>query len=301
MKSFILLAALLLTFAHAQTTLTFWHSFGDNEAMTTLLEEFNTSHDDVQVEGVDVGNYNEMITRLQAAVVSGRVPDVVQLEITRYGIFADREVLLPLDDFISSTDFNVDDLIPGIWEATQYQGTPYVIPFNNSVPVMYYNKDLFREAGLDPENPPATWDELVEAANTLTVQENGETVQYGLSAPPQWVRHAFVRQNRRRLDERSGDGADADRTRGGGGLQLLARPHLRGRGRLRRSGHRRQRRPLRPGLHLGPYRYRLYLDGQPGQLPGGHGLRARRSPAPLQRGLCGSDWRRDLRHHRQHP
>ena len=191
----VLLALSLFTFAQAQTTLTFWHSFGDNEAMTTLLEEFNASHSDVQVEGVDVGNYNEMITRLQAAVVSGRVPDVVQLEITRYGIFADRGVLLPLDNLISSTDFNVDDLIPGIWEAAQYNGTPYVIPFNNSVPVMYYNKDLFREAGLDPENPPATWDELVAAANTLTVQEGGETVQYGLSAPPQWVRHAFVRQN----------------------------------------------------------------------------------------------------------
>ncbi len=198
MKHFALLAALLLTFAtfaQAQTTLTFWHSFGDNDAMQTLIEEFNASHDDIQIEGVDAGNYNEMITRLQAAVVSGRVPDVVQLEITRYGIFADRNVLLPLDELISSTGFDTGDLIPGIWEAAQYGDTPYVIPFNNSVPVMYYNKDLFREAGLDPESPPATWDELVSAANTLTVQENGETVQYGLSAPPQWVRHAFVRQN----------------------------------------------------------------------------------------------------------
>ena len=195
MKRLILLAALLLAFAQAQTTLTFWNSFGDNETMQTLLEEFNASHPDIQVEGVDVGNYNEMITRLQAAVVSGRVPDVVQLEITRYGIFADRGVLLPLGDLIASSDFGVDDLIPGIWEAAQYGGAPYVIPFNNSVPVMYYNKDLFRAAGLDPENPPATWDELVDAANALTVREGDQTTQYGLSAPPQWVRHAFVRQN----------------------------------------------------------------------------------------------------------
>ena len=195
MKRFVLLAALLLTFAQAQTTLTFWHSFGDNAAMQTLLQEFNATHADIQIEGVDVGNYNEMITRLQAAVVSGRVPDVVQLEITRYGIFADRGVLLPLDDLIATTDFDVDDLIPGIWEAAQYEGAPYVIPFNNSVPVMYYNKDLFRAAGLEPENPPATWDELVDAANALTVREGDQTTQYGLSAPPQWVRHAFVRQN----------------------------------------------------------------------------------------------------------
>lgn len=200
-----LLTALSLTFTQAQTTLTFWHSFGDNDAMTTLLQRFNESHADVQVKGVDVGDYSEMVTRLQAAVVSRRVPDVVQLEITRYGIFADRGVLLPLDNLTSRPDFNVADLIPGIWEAAQYQGTPYVIPFNNSVPVMYYNKDLFREAGLDPETPPATWDELVEAAKALTVREGGNITQYGLSAPPQWVRHAFVKQN-------GGDWMDEDVT-----------------------------------------------------------------------------------------
>ena len=193
------LLALLVLFsgaALAQTQLTFWHSFGDNEAMGTLIENFNASHPDVQVEGVDVGNYNDMITRLQAAVVSGRVPDVVQLEITRYGIFADRGVLTPLDGFIDADSaFNVADLIPGIWEAAQYKGTPYVIPFNNSVPVMYYNNDLFTAAGLDPNSPPSTWEELLSAAKALTLRDGDTTTQWGMSGPPQWVRHAFVKQN----------------------------------------------------------------------------------------------------------
>jgi len=196
-KLLALLAALGLGgLALAQTTVTLWYSIDGDGALQTLIEEFNASHPDIRVEGVDVGNYEEMVTRLQAAAVSGRIPDLVQLEITRYGLFADRGVLLPLTELIENTpEFNVDDLIPGIWEAAQYEGTPFVVPFNNSVPVMYYNKDLFREAGLDPENPPRTWEELAEAARTLTVREGERTTQWGMNGPPQWVRHAFVRQN----------------------------------------------------------------------------------------------------------
>lgn len=193
--------------ALAQTTITYWHSFGDSAPMRNLIDRFNASQSDVIVEDVAVGNYNEMITRLQAAVVSGRVPDVVQLEITRYGLFAERGVLQPLTDLIAADPaWNVGDLIPGIWEAAQYKSVPYVIPFNNSVPVMYYNRDLFRAAGLDPDAPPATWEELLAAARVLTVREGDTTVQWGATAPPQWVRHAFVRQN-------GGDWMNEDLTR----------------------------------------------------------------------------------------
>lgn len=180
-----------------RTTVTFWNSISGDGALQTLIETFNNSQDRVEVVSVDVGNYNDMITRLQAAVVSGRVPDLVQLEITRYGAFSEPGVLLDLSDLISATpEFDLDDLIPGIWEAAQYRGRPFVIPFNNSVPVMYYNRDLFVAAGLNPDIPPATWDELLEAVQTLTLKDDsGTTVQWGLSGPPQWVRHAFVRQN----------------------------------------------------------------------------------------------------------
>lgn len=191
----LLVAFLLLTNAAAQTTVTFWSSFS-NEPMLNLVAQFEEEHPDIDVELVEAGNYNEMITRLQAAVVSGRLPDVVMLEITRYGIFADRGVLASLEPLMAADEtFNRADLIDGIEEATLYDGVPFVIPFNNSVPVMYYNKDMFAEAGLDPENPPNTWQELLEVAQTLTVREGDTTLQWGLSAPPQWVRHAFVRQN----------------------------------------------------------------------------------------------------------
>ena len=195
-------ALLFALFAVAQAqpvTLDFWYSGGPSSTppLTTLVERFNSEHPDINVEISDIGSYSDISTRLQAAVASGRVPDIVQLEITAYGIFADRGVILDLTPFIENTpDFSVDDLIPGIWEAAQYKGTPYVIPFNNSVPVMYYNRDLFSAAGLDPENPPETWGELLAAAQTLTAPSDapGES-QWGVSAPPQWVRNAFVRQN----------------------------------------------------------------------------------------------------------
>ena len=86
------------------------------------------------------------------------------------------------------------DLRPFALEASLYLGERFVMPFNVSNPVMYYNKELFAEAGLDPENPPTTWEELLAAAQALTKVENGETVQWGISAPPQWVRWAMSNQ-----------------------------------------------------------------------------------------------------------
>jgi len=60
--------------------------------------------------------------------------------------------------------------------------------------VMYYNKDMFRAAGLDPEDPPRTWDAVTEAAETLTLRDGDEVTQWGLTTPPQWVRWAMTRQ-----------------------------------------------------------------------------------------------------------
>lgn len=193
MKKIVAILLLGLSLSMAQTTVTFWSSI-DSEPIQKLIADFNAEHADINVELVNAGSYNDMITRMQAAVVSRRLPDVVMLEITRYGIFADRGVLEPLTTFLTDASFNQDDLIPGIREATLYKGTPYVIPFNNSVPVMYFNRDLLAEAGFDA--PPASWDELLEYAQALTIRDsNGNVSQWGVTAPPQWVRHAFVKQN----------------------------------------------------------------------------------------------------------
>jgi sn-glycerol 3-phosphate transport system substrate-binding protein len=190
-------AALLGAGPALAVDLTFWHSGNGKagEVIDELASRFEAAHPDVSIETVYVGNYDDMVTRLQAAVISGDVPDLVQLEMTRYGLFADPGALEPLDGYLEANPEIVADVRPFALEASLYKGASYVLPFNVSTPLMYYNRDLFAAAGLDPDTPPVTWDQLLAAAKALTVTEGGETTQWGINAPPQWVRWAMTNQN----------------------------------------------------------------------------------------------------------
>ena len=183
--------------AHAATRVEFWHAFsgGNGSAVDELAADYNASQDDYELVPVYTGKYDEGTTRLQAAIAGGTAPGLAMLEITRYGLFAARGALEPLGPYIEAAgDEWTSRIRPFALEASKYLGESYVVPFNVSTPVMYFNEDLFRAAGLDPEAPPATWDELLEAAKALTVREDGKVAQWGLSAPPQWVRWAMTNQ-----------------------------------------------------------------------------------------------------------
>ncbi|MGP1397327.1 MAG: ABC transporter substrate-binding protein [Inquilinaceae bacterium] len=192
------LAALLLgsSLASAQTKVPFWHSLANagEEVILTLESRFEAQNPGIDIEPIYVGDYDDMIVRLQAAVVSGDVPTLTQLEITRYGLFAEAGALEPLDDRLAEEPGIMEDLRGFVKEVALYEGESYVLPFNSSTPVMYYNRDLFAAAGLDPEAPPATWDELLAAAKALTMRDADRTTQWGIAAPPQWVRWAMANQ-----------------------------------------------------------------------------------------------------------
>jgi sn-glycerol 3-phosphate transport system substrate-binding protein len=74
--------------------------------------------------------------------------------------------VVPVADLL--TDADKSDVFDGFCDYNKFQGEIVAMPFNNSVPLLYYNKDLFTAAGLDPNKPPTTWDELVTAAKALT-------------------------------------------------------------------------------------------------------------------------------------
>lgn len=190
------IASLLLlnaSAAMAEVKLQFWYSAGE-KVILTLVERFEAQNPGIDIEPVSIGNYANGTVRLQAAAASGDVPALAQIEITRYGLFAAAGVLEPLDARLAAEPAILADLRPFAREAALYLGKSYVLPFNVSNPLLYYNKDLFRAAGLDPEAPPATWDALVAASQALTLRD-GETVsQWGVNPPPQWVRWAMANQ-----------------------------------------------------------------------------------------------------------
>ncbi len=183
--------------AAAQTQIEFWHAFSGNNgnAVDELAAQFNESQSDYEIVPVYTGNYTEGTQKLTAAIAGNTAPGLVMLEITRYGLFADRGALEPLQPYIDAAGPELTERVrPFALEASKYLGESYVLPFNVSTPVMYYNKDLFRAAGLDPEVAPATWDEVTEAAKALTIRNGDEVTQWGIAPPPQWVRWAMTNQ-----------------------------------------------------------------------------------------------------------
>ncbi len=184
--------------ARAATEVTFWHSFASGEgakAIEAMVQRFHAARPDIRVKAEFAGSYGDLVTKLQAAVPARRQPHLVMLEITRYGLFAERGALVPLEPFFEREGPTFTDQIrPFAREAALYKGKSYVLPFNVSTPLLYYNKDLFAAAGLDPDKPPASWDELLAAARKLHRVEGGRTTVFGINTPPQWVRWAMTHQ-----------------------------------------------------------------------------------------------------------
>lgn len=181
--------------ASAQTTVEFWHSFGGSqgEALNKIIAEFEAANPDIKVAAEHVGNYDAIVTRLQAAIPARRAPDAVIMEVTRYGLFADRGVLTDL-----TAKFDADplkaDLFDYVLEVGVYQEKTYIVPFNSSTPVMYINADLFERAGLSKDTSLKTFDEVLAAAQTVQEKLGSEGI-YGIGAPGQFSRWGLVMSN----------------------------------------------------------------------------------------------------------
>jgi len=180
--------------AQAETTVKFWHSFNkDNgEALNKIIANFEAANPDIKIEGEYIGNYNDIVAKLQAAIPARRAPDAVILEVTRYGLFADGGVLTDLTPY-----FNADPLKDELYDFAREVGVigdkNYIVPFNSSTPVLYYNKDIFARAGLtDPSLK--TFDEILEASKTITDKLGSEGIT-GIAAPGQFARWGLVMAN----------------------------------------------------------------------------------------------------------
>ena len=170
----------------------FWHSMGSatGELIQEICNEFNASQDEVEVECIYQGDYNTAGTKLQAAASgnTASLPHVVQIEITRVGMYAGADMLLDLKPYADADEnFNVNDLYPGVMDFSWYDGKLVSLPNGRSVPVMYYNKDMLKAAGYD--KAPATWTEFVDAATKCT--KDG-VVGYGCPVGDSWYYLALM-------------------------------------------------------------------------------------------------------------
>lgn len=164
--------------------ITFWHGMSGQlqNVLEEQVEEFNKSQDGVRVSTVSNTDYDTNQQKLLAAIASDSQPDIAQIEIHAIPQFAASGALVPVDEFMEqSEEHTKEDFIAGLLNNTQYEGETYGVPFNRSVPVFYYNADMFEEAGIS--GPPETWDDVEEYATKLARPE--EKI-YGYTPVNEW-------------------------------------------------------------------------------------------------------------------
>ncbi|MEN1760123.1 ABC transporter substrate-binding protein [Anoxynatronum sibiricum] len=196
--------------ADSPVEITFYYPIAVGGPLTSVIEkmaaDFMTEHPDIKVNPVFTGSYAETMVTAQTAIQGKESPELAVLLSTELYTLLDMDAIIPLDDLIQQHggDAYLNDFYPAFMENSQTGGSTWGIPFQRSTIVLYYNKEAFREAGLDPERPPQNWDELIEYAEKLTVKNAaGEVERWGLEIPtsgfPYWLFQGFALQNGKNL------------------------------------------------------------------------------------------------------
>ena len=185
------LVALVAPFAQAATEVQWWHAHGGalGERVEQMVDAFNKSQSDYVVKAVYKGSYAETMTAGIAAFRAGQPPAILQVfEVGTATMMAAKGAIYPVYQLMKDTGEPFD---PNAYLATvtgyytDTQGRMLSMPFNSSTPVLWYNKDMFRKAGLDPNKPPATWPDLEAAAKKL-MASGGAKCGF-TTAWPSWV------------------------------------------------------------------------------------------------------------------
>ncbi|MFU8889226.1 MAG: ABC transporter substrate-binding protein [Trueperaceae bacterium] len=150
-------------------TIDFWYSVGGAQggALEAMIAEFNAGNEyGITVNATYSGNYGETAQKVTASLLSGGLPDGGL--IPAGPLWTCREGNFLLQEYLAGPEGLPEDAFwPVLWDYNRYGDDICALPFNNSTMVMYYNKDLMRQAGLDPNAPPQNWDELVSQAAAI--------------------------------------------------------------------------------------------------------------------------------------
>jgi sn-glycerol 3-phosphate transport system substrate-binding protein len=185
--------------------LTIWHAMGggNGEVLQTLADRFE-QETGTTVNLVFQDSYEGVLTKTLGALDSGSVPDLFQID----SLFA-QQVLgtgqtEPVENFLSDS-FSTDDLLPNVTSFFTVDGTLQSMPFNNSNAIMYYNRTAFEEAGLDPDSPPTSLDEVRSYSETLV--EEG-VADAGITWPNHvwFVEHWYSVDDQLLVDSKNGHG-----------------------------------------------------------------------------------------------
>jgi len=177
--------------ADAKIKLVFWHSFVASTipALNELIDKFETEHPNIQIEAQYIPSGDALIQKLITAIRSKTAPDISWLHSDFLEDLVEADAIYKMEDFINGSnglaEGEIEDIYPALIQFSSWRGTLYSLPMEATNLALIYNKEMFRKAGLDPEQPPKTWDELHEFSKKLTFDKdkNGKDDQTGMFIP----------------------------------------------------------------------------------------------------------------------
>jgi len=192
--------------AQAPTEISFYYPVAVGGPIAKVIdgfaEGFMKENPGIKVSPIYAGTYQETIVKALTAHKSGTPPVTSVLLSTDMFTLIDEDAVVPFDNFVKTPQDKawLASFYPAFMMNSRTGGKTWGIPFQRSTVVMYWNKELFKEAGLDPNKPPATWAELKDMAGKLTKKDaSGKTTQYGVQIPssgfPYWLFQTLTTPN----------------------------------------------------------------------------------------------------------
>lgn len=211
--------------ADGKVEITFWHAMGgvNGEATEAVVKAFNESQDQIVVKSEYQGTYDDMITKLKATMQSGGMPDVCQMYDIGTKFMSDSGYAIPVEDMFATTNFDSSCVMDIITSYYTVDGKQMAMPFNVSTPMLYYNKDVFAAAGLDPDTPPKTFDEVMEFSKKI-VESGAAPVGFSQAIYGWFFEQQIAGQGQYYADNENGRKAPAtavDFDKNGAGLKIF--------------------------------------------------------------------------------
>jgi sn-glycerol 3-phosphate transport system substrate-binding protein len=211
-----LAAAGTIAQAQAQTEISFYYPVAVGGPITKIIDglaaDFEKENPGIKVKPIYAGTYQETIVKALTAHKAGDPPVTSVLLSTDMFTLIDEDAIVPIDSVATSAEDKawLKSFFPAFMMNSQTGGRTWGVPFQRSTVVLYWNKELFKEAGLDPNKPPATWAEMLAYAQKLTKRDaSGNTTQWGIQVPssgfPYWLFQGFTTQNGVELMNAAGD------------------------------------------------------------------------------------------------
>ena len=195
-----------LAVAQAPVDISFYYPVAVGGPITKIIDKFATDFErenpGIKVHPIYSGTYQDSITKALTAVKSNDAPAMSVLLSTDMYTLIDEDAIVPWDPLIKTAEDRawLQGFYPAFMENSQTGGKTWGIPFQRSTIVLYYNKEMFKDAGLDPNHAPETWKEMAEYAQKLTKRDaSGKVTQWGVQIPasgfPYWLFQGLTTEN----------------------------------------------------------------------------------------------------------